>query len=170
MTRRIPLPAEGLSGHAAEQREMRVLRDPVLVDPAAREHGGRAAGSLIGGAVLVKAARVPPRHAGGGEAVGRDDAADRSRPPAEPGDEGPDVAPLRRFDGVALDDEIAEGAEGDHCFGEERPRAGEIDVADTLGETLEPGGYAGEIVVVRGFRHWGWFPLDGVAILPLWVK
>src|SRR5882762_2877215 len=110
---------------------MRVLGDPVVADPLPRQ-----------------------RH-GGGEAVGRDDAAEGGRPPAKAVDDGPDIAPLRRLDGVALADEVAERPEGDHVGGEKRPCAGEIDGPDMLGEALEPGADAVEIVLWGRWRHKG---------------
>src|SRR5258707_5311327 len=85
------LRAEGPPGHTAEQREMRVPGDPVLADAAARQRHGGAARPLIGPAVLVKAGRIPHRHAGGGEAVGRDDAAEGAGAPAKVRDERPDL-------------------------------------------------------------------------------
>src|SRR4051812_35696315 len=77
-----PLLPEGLARDPAEQREMRVAGDPVLADPPPRQRHRGAAGPVIGLAVLMEARRIPDCHARGGEAVGRDDAAEAVLAPA----------------------------------------------------------------------------------------
>ncbi|HEX3500556.1 MAG TPA: hypothetical protein VHT04_14655 [Stellaceae bacterium] len=60
---------------------------------------------------------------------------------------------MRLLDGVALADEVAERAEGDHVGGEERAGGGEIDGADMLGQALEPGPDALKILRDGRLRH-----------------
>src|SRR5438067_4243050 len=132
---------------------MGVIGDPILADPAARQRHRRAAGSLIGRAVLVVAGRIEDAHADRGEAVWRDDRADVVHAVAEAGGDRPDVAPLRALDGDAAGNEILKGAEGDHVLGEERVRTGEIDRLHVLRETPKPGLNVLEIIRIDWRDH-----------------
>src|SRR5215472_13222406 len=130
---------------------MRVVSNPILAGPPARQRNRRAAGALVRRAVLVVAGRVEDPHADREEPVRRDKRANVVHAITETGGDGPDVAPLRALDPLAPGDEILEGAERDHVLGEKRTGAREIDGLHMLGEMPEPSLDAFEIVRI-GWR------------------
>src|SRR5205807_3483366 len=71
----------------------------------------------------------------------------------KPRSDRPDIAPLRRFDSVPADDEILEGAEGDHVLGEQEPRAGEIDRLHLFRQAAEPFPDEREVVGIEWRDH-----------------
>src|SRR5579863_2561176 len=104
---------EAARRHVAEQRKMRMLREPRLADTVAHKCHCCAAGPIIGCAVLAIASTIEDRHADRLQAIGRDNGADVGAE-AEFVDVLPDVAPLLLFRDIAAGHEVGEGAERDH--------------------------------------------------------